>query len=130
VKTAVRERDGFRCTKCGVPNETYRRLCGRQLEVHRKVPGSAYTLDGCVTLCQPCHGPEPRRKPRQKQEEEPHSPTAVHIPAAWVGVLRKLAGARAVPPHWYVILKLLEAAKEAGITDLPPTPWQTPARKV
>lgn len=65
IKAAVRSRDGMRCTKCGVPNDEYKQARGRSLDVHRVVPGSKYTVEGCVTLCQPCHGPEPRQ-PRGK----------------------------------------------------------------
>jgi hypothetical protein len=61
VKAAVRRRDGYRCTQCGVTNLTYLAVTGRSLDVHRIVPGSEYTLDGCVTLCRKCHGPKPRR---------------------------------------------------------------------
>ena len=62
VKAAVRERDGFRCTKCGVSNEDHLATHGKSLHVHRLTPGSVYTLEGCVTLCIPCHVLEPKRK--------------------------------------------------------------------
>lgn len=64
IKPNVRARDGFRCTKCGKTNEEHLAQTGRQLEVHRVVPGSAYTVDGCVTLCRRCHGPMPKSPPR------------------------------------------------------------------
>lgn len=35
---------------------------GKKLDVHRVVPGSPYTVDGCVTLCRECHGPKPKSK--------------------------------------------------------------------
>jgi hypothetical protein len=60
VKALVRHRDG-RCVECGMTNEEHVAKFGRQLDVHRIVPGSKYTLEGCVTLCRPCHGPQPRR---------------------------------------------------------------------
>jgi hypothetical protein len=31
---------------------------GRRLDVHRLTPGSPYSVEGCVTLCRACHGPE------------------------------------------------------------------------
>jgi hypothetical protein len=62
TKAAIRARDGNRCTKCGMMNEEHLRRYGKSLEVHRTTPGSPYTHDGCVTLCKPCHGPQPRRK--------------------------------------------------------------------
>lgn len=68
VKRAVRERDGFCCTSCGVTNDESRDRFGRGLDVHRRVPGSLYTVDGCVTLCTSCHGPQPRRESGQPDE--------------------------------------------------------------
>lgn len=60
IKDAVRTRDGYRCTECGLPNGDHIALTGRALEVHRLQPGSPYTVEGCVTLCRSCHGPKPR----------------------------------------------------------------------
>jgi hypothetical protein len=45
TKKLVKERDG-RCVDCGSES---------LLEVHRLVPGSKYTVEGCVTLCEDCH---------------------------------------------------------------------------
>ncbi len=69
IKQAVRERDGMACTRCGVSNAEHKRLTGRQLQVHRVVQGSEYsiTLGVCVTLCRKCHDQEPR-KIRTKEE--------------------------------------------------------------
>jgi cytochrome c553 len=63
IKQAIRERDGLRCSLCGLTNEEHLALHGTSLEVHRTVPGSLYTLDegACKTLCRRCHGPQPRR---------------------------------------------------------------------
>jgi hypothetical protein len=60
VKAAVRERDGHRCTQCGLTARQHRRRFGRGLEVHRSSPGSVYSLEGCVTLCRPCHYQKPK----------------------------------------------------------------------
>lgn len=62
VKTLVRHRDGYRCRLCRVAATEHIELTGRTLDVHRIVPGSEYTVDGCVTLCQKCHGLMPRSK--------------------------------------------------------------------
>ena len=63
IKAAVRDRDGYRCTKCGMTAAEHReRYRGRTLDVHRLSPGSEYTVEGCVTLCRKCHGPEPKQK--------------------------------------------------------------------
>jgi hypothetical protein len=73
IKASVRRRDGFCCVGCGMSSEEHRQRYKKQLHVHRKVPRSAYTIDGCVTLCYSCHTKEPtailpeagRRRPRQ-----------------------------------------------------------------
>jgi 5-methylcytosine-specific restriction endonuclease McrA len=63
VKARVRQRDGRRCTKCGITEREHVRRHNRGLHVHRIVPGSLYSLEGCVTLCISCHGPQPKRPP-------------------------------------------------------------------
>lgn len=60
IKAAVRERDEYKCTECGMTNFEHVLETNRSLEVHRLVPGSKYSIDGCVTLCRKCHGPKPR----------------------------------------------------------------------
>lgn len=56
IKAAVRERDGYRCTDCGMTSDEHYARYGRELEVHRLIPGSPYTIEGSVTRCKPCHG--------------------------------------------------------------------------
>jgi len=63
IKAAVRERDGYKCTECGMTNFEHVLLVGRSLEVHRLAPGSVYSIEGCVTLCQPCHSSKPKSEP-------------------------------------------------------------------
>ena len=55
IKEAVRERDGCRCSRCGMTQEEHLSAFGRRLDVHRLEPGEAYTVEGCVALCRPCH---------------------------------------------------------------------------
>ena len=55
IKASVRARDGFKCAKCGLTNEENIAKSGVCLDVHRRVPASKYTVDGCITLCKPCH---------------------------------------------------------------------------
>jgi hypothetical protein len=62
VKAAVRERDDYACTRCGMGHEEHIAIYGKTFDVHRLTPGSFYTLEGCVTICRACHGPEPKRK--------------------------------------------------------------------
>jgi len=59
IKKKVRERDGHCCTECGMTAGEHRDKFGRNLHVHRITPGSEYTVDGCVTLCQECHKKTP-----------------------------------------------------------------------
>jgi hypothetical protein len=47
VKRAVRRLHGNRCAECGADTG---------LSVHRRTPGSPYTVAGCVLLCAKCHG--------------------------------------------------------------------------
>lgn len=54
IKDLVRDRDR-KCTVCGIGQKRYRRISGRQLDVHRVVPGSEYTMEGCVSVCKGCH---------------------------------------------------------------------------
>jgi hypothetical protein len=41
--------------------EAHRAKFRNGLQVHRLTPGSAYSIDGCVTLCIPCHSSCPKR---------------------------------------------------------------------
>jgi len=61
IKDAVRKRDG-KCVDCG----RLRSAGNRSLHVHRLVPGSEYTLEGCVTVCSRCHA---------VRHEKPSGPT-------------------------------------------------------
>lgn len=65
IKAVVRFRDDYRCTECGMSQRTHLRRFGRQLDVHRMIPGSRYAIaDGvCTTLCRPCHERKPRKPP-------------------------------------------------------------------
>lgn len=63
IKAAIRKRDGHRCTKCGMTSAQHKEQHGRNLEVHRVVPGSSYAVDeSCITICRTCHYSEPRRE--------------------------------------------------------------------
>lgn len=66
IKKAVRERDAYRCTECGMTNFEHVLNTGKSLEVHRLDPGTEYTVEGCVTLCKSCHGPKAKSKPLTK----------------------------------------------------------------
>jgi cytochrome c553 len=91
IKAAVRERDGFRCTECGMTNEEHLRQYESSLEVHRVTPGSPYAVDeSCITLCVPCHGPKPKR-PRGSL---PYG--VVRLPEELVRMMKAIAAWRGV----------------------------------
>lgn len=68
VKAVVRHRDCYRCQGCGITAREHVRRHGRTLDVHRIVPGSRYTVKGCVTLCKKCHDPQPKSAKRRAGE--------------------------------------------------------------
>ncbi len=55
IKKHVRIRDGLKCSDCGINAESYRKLCGCELDVHRLIPGARYRAEICITLCSGCH---------------------------------------------------------------------------
>jgi hypothetical protein len=69
VKEAVRKRDGYKCPNCGCTQEDHLLLMEQQLQVHRVIPGSAYTMKGCLTLCQHCHAKAHRLDVSETVEE-------------------------------------------------------------
>ena len=54
VKASVRARDGG-CVDCGLTNDAHFAKHGKFPDVHRLKPGEPYSVDGCVTVCRPCH---------------------------------------------------------------------------
>lgn len=80
IKKSVRARDGFRCTKCGMTNDAHReKFKGRQLDVHRVVPGSVYAVAGCVALCRHCHSTKPKSPARRIQPPPRKSAARVNV---------------------------------------------------
>lgn len=116
VKRAVRARDGYRCTKCGISNDDHLITCGRSLEVHRITPGSEYSVDPgiCITLCRTCHGPEPRRKHGTVPK--------IRLNLDWSAVVRRLASKANMKVRDYLIWLLEQEAKRVGIPT-PPRPF-------
>lgn len=58
----VRERDGYECTRCGMPDKQHRDEYGQQLHVHHEAPARASTNPAVYnaprnlrTLCVSCH---------------------------------------------------------------------------
>lgn len=64
IKDEARERDGYKCVDCGMSREDHVGTYGRNLDVHRLLPGSEYTIDGCVTVCFKCHRARHKVLPR------------------------------------------------------------------
>jgi hypothetical protein len=93
IKADVRRRDGHCCTQCGMTNAEHRlRYRGRSLDVHRVIPGSLYTVEGCVTLCRRCHGPQPRRRRGQPDLGRPgDSPINFRAPDDLAALLEDVA---------------------------------------
>jgi 5-methylcytosine-specific restriction endonuclease McrA len=111
VKERVRERDGHRCTDCGMTNEEHKaRYKGKSLDVHRKQPGSAYTADGCLTLCRGCHNTRPKSKPG----ENPRSRSFVRIRPDIFAAMKALATAGKRPLSWEVRLALVAWLRSKG----------------
>lgn len=91
VKEAVRERDGYRCTKCGMSEDDHVAETGRRMDVHRTSPGSVYTVAGCVLLCRVCHGPEPKR-PTGTVNLDGRDDFMVRLPESYRERLTRLVG--------------------------------------
>jgi hypothetical protein len=107
VKEAVRARDGYRCRECGMTNAEHQRHFGRSLEVHRFIPGAAYTVEGCGTLCRWCHLKQPKS-------------THVRVYQMKNGAVRPLVfrkgRGRGIPIPASVVSQALESSKGLGVT--------------
>lgn len=55
LKERVRDRDDRSCVDCRKTEAESLQEFGATVHVHRLVPGSVYSEDGCVTVCQACH---------------------------------------------------------------------------
>lgn len=122
IKRAVRERDGRRCTKCGLSSGDHFALTGRQLDVHRVVPGSAYTVEGCVALCRRCHGPMP--KSRRGGQVEGARPVSFYASAGLLARLERVASGFGISMRSLVRMTLAEhlGDYEARLADRPQKP--------
>jgi len=67
LKKSVRTRDHHCCRRCGMSRTDHLARWRKGLEVHRIIPGSPYSLDGCITLCKSCHARSARSPRRQRQ---------------------------------------------------------------
>jgi hypothetical protein len=115
IKAAVRARDGFVCTLCGMSNDEHRAVYGRQLDVHRMRPGAIYTEAECVAVCKPCHATLPQKGAGEIDQawagtRQPHPAPAVR-PEAVAAVLSSHLRAERARLH----LTLREAGERAGV---------------
>lgn len=84
-REAVRAKYKHRCAACGLTNAAQKSINGRALSIHRVKPGSAYTVAGCVPLCQSCHS---RSHGQARRGNMPVGP--VVLPAKVAGVTCKI----------------------------------------
>lgn len=115
IKTLVRHRDGYRCTDCGMSARRHVKETGCNLEVHRVVPGSRYTVKGCVTVCRSCHHSKPRSgfgrgvyRSHGKAQNEIGPPIVIKLPDDVVERLKRLAKANGSTLPRIVLLILTE----------------------
>lgn len=128
IKDAVRKRDGCRCRGCGMSADEHLATYSRQLDVHRTVPGSPYSIDGCVTLCRKCHGPQPRLDPGARDLAHPrinvtHARLYADIPEDLKRRLDRMAQyhSRKIGAEVALALKrYLDAEEKKAGDDLPP----------
>ena len=50
---------------------------------------------------------------------------AVQLPAAWYEVAQQLARKKPTPTVWFLVELIKREAEAAGVTELPPPPWET-----
>lgn len=93
VKNAVRARDGHKCVECGITNKKHLRIRGRSLHVHRQIPGSPYTVEGCITLCHWCHCRRHGSKRRGRWKPVPSNRLMAKVDAELAERLESLVGA-------------------------------------
>jgi hypothetical protein len=90
LKELVRARDDYACFICRMTQEEHVAAFGVSLHVHRMFPGRRYTIAGCVTLCQPCHGPQPR-SPRHSVTSPAETGLTIRLGSDEDAALRRMA---------------------------------------
>jgi len=113
LKGKVRERDGYRCTECGVSDEQHRLATGRKLDVHRITPGSEYTLDGCITLCRNCHISKPKSPPGTRPKRDTGR-RSVTLPPGVADAMAAFADDRCVCVDCLVAIACIEFLEKRG----------------
>jgi hypothetical protein len=124
VKALVRLRDGNKCVYCGLTDVEHRQRYGKDLHVHRIVPGSVYTLEGCETVCQPCHKQLPKRAYGERVRQE--GIIVVRLPDPAMSVLRHLAKIEERTMTG-VVLRALRPTRRMPISSGSVTPTNEPS---
>jgi hypothetical protein len=123
IKAAVRERDGYRCTDCGMTNDEHLARHGKSLHVHRLVPGSRYAISGGVTLCYSCHSTKPRCAPGTAVSQYRTGVTLhIWIPPALREAIDALATEKRRALTTEVIIALEKHLTDEGKWPPPPAP--------
>jgi 5-methylcytosine-specific restriction endonuclease McrA len=104
IKDQVRQRDGMRCTQCGLTNDKHLEQVGKSLHVHRLQPGSYYSVEGCITVCGSCHGSQAQRKPGERDLEA--NRVVVSVRSDLYEKMRQLANHNGRPVGWEIRLAL------------------------
>jgi hypothetical protein len=126
IKILVRERDGYRCVECGMTAEDHVEKFGKTLSVHRLIPGSEYTVEGCKTYCLPCHTEEHRRlaamgvrsigqRERVRKPARPTKLLRVSLDSEKDFYLRALAARFYTTKSAILTRAIVEAARERGL---------------
>ncbi len=116
IKALVRHRDGYRCVECGISAAEHVLNRGRNLDVHRVIPGSKYTVDGCVTLCKECHN----TKPKSPRGTRPDGSRTVTISGPLLVQLKKLAKKNRRTVTAQLCIALEEFLTQKGFWPPPP----------
>lgn len=78
---------------------------------------------GLATMPRMAGKKEEGKKPASGgKNKTPRKP--IQMPTDWLKVARIRAGTKQQPTLWYLIALIAEDARTAGVTDLPPLPWE------
>jgi hypothetical protein len=102
----------MRCTQCRMTNDEHLLLHGKSLEVHRIQPGSLYSVEGCVTLCKPCHGRQPKRAAGVPDLEGSRVSKPIAVDPDLYDRLKALADRNGRPVSWEIRLVLTKHVPE------------------
>ena len=118
VKRLVRKRDGYRCTECGMTTQEHLERYDRLLDVHRIVPGSPYTVEGCVALCRGCHGNKPKCQPGENDQCR----LAFHLPQKMYDAFKRYLDGQEIRPNESEILRAALRRWMESVGIWPPAP--------